>query len=192
MHDALEKSVEWADLVKPFTPIASYYETMDILIYLNADVSYRAERVDEWLTLLWHPYRKELVGIQLKGFRCACRESAALSRIAKNDDVFLPLAALVASRFLKEEAEALIEAPMKERREALMRKYDQALVFVARENARVSLDSGAGTQTSQGSMMRLTTSPTLDLDDVVIHAPITRDCHSTSDLRGRPLGTRRL
>ena len=140
MHEILEQSAEWVELLKPFKPLAAYYETMDILLYLNTDVSYRAERVDEWLTLLWHPYRKDLVGIQLKGFRCACRENAILAGIARNDQLFLPLAALVASHFLKDEAAALIEAPAKERQEALMRKYDQAFAFVAKENARVSVE----------------------------------------------------
>jgi hypothetical protein len=140
MHDAVENLPEWRELIKPFEPIARYYETMDILLYLNADMSYRADRVDEWLTLLWHPYKKALIGIQLKGFRCVCRKSAFLAGIAKNDKVFLPLAALVANRFLKDEVEALIEAPGDERREALMRKYDQALAFVAGEHARVSIE----------------------------------------------------
>jgi hypothetical protein len=142
MHDALEQLPMWKELVQPFKPIARYYETMDILLYLNADLSYRADRVDEWLTLLWHPYKMELIGIQLKGFRCVCRRNALLAGLAKDDEIFLPLAALVAGRFLKEEAEALIGAASNERRdrrEALMRKYDLATEFVARENARVSI-----------------------------------------------------
>lgn len=41
---------------------------MDQLVYLNQDVSYTADRVDELLTLLWHPRAPEmLVGFKLKG-----------------------------------------------------------------------------------------------------------------------------
>ena len=52
-----------------FRPVARYYPPMDFLLYLKEDCSYRADRVDQFLTLLWHPYKDELVGIKLKGIR---------------------------------------------------------------------------------------------------------------------------
>jgi hypothetical protein len=51
-----------------FSPKACYHRSMDFLIYLNEDCSYRADRVDQFLTLLWHPHEERLVGIKLKGF----------------------------------------------------------------------------------------------------------------------------
>jgi hypothetical protein len=53
----------------PFSPVARYYPGMDFLLYLNQDCSYRADRVDPFLTVLWHPYEDRLVGVKLKGFR---------------------------------------------------------------------------------------------------------------------------
>jgi hypothetical protein len=37
----------------------------DGIIYLGADVSYRADRIDDYLTLLWHPHKPELVGVKI-------------------------------------------------------------------------------------------------------------------------------
>jgi hypothetical protein len=126
------KLLGWEEATaEPFTPIATYYQTMDYLLYLKEDVSYRADRVDKLLTLLWHPHEENLVGIQLKGFRYVCREHPLLSNLARDDDVFLPLAALVASLFLKDEAETLIRSPRKENVEALMKKYDDVEIILS-------------------------------------------------------------
>ncbi|MEI7511894.1 MAG: hypothetical protein WCK01_00330 [Candidatus Uhrbacteria bacterium] len=53
----------------PFRPVAQYHPEMDCMLYLREDCSYRADRVDLFLTLLWHPYEQRAVGIKLKGFR---------------------------------------------------------------------------------------------------------------------------
>jgi hypothetical protein len=55
--------------IAPFTPSARYYEPMDYILYLEADTAYRADRVDRFLTLLWHPYEERAIGVKLKGFR---------------------------------------------------------------------------------------------------------------------------
>ena len=47
-----------------FSPVSRYYPEMDYLLYLKEDCSYRADRVDGVLTLLWHPYREQLVGLR--------------------------------------------------------------------------------------------------------------------------------
>lgn len=52
-----------------FSPCARYYEDMDVLLYLEEDIPYRADRVDSFLTLCWHPEREEAIGVKLKGFR---------------------------------------------------------------------------------------------------------------------------
>lgn len=53
-----------------FEPIAWFDREMDQLIYMEVDVSYTAERVDPFLTLLWDPdTREKLAGIKLKGIR---------------------------------------------------------------------------------------------------------------------------
>ena len=54
---------------EPFKVTAYFDREMDQLIYLRTNESYRADRVDGYLTLLWHAYEPQLVGIKLKGFR---------------------------------------------------------------------------------------------------------------------------
>jgi hypothetical protein len=55
--------------IPAFAPCARYYDTMDLLLYLEEDLSYRADRVDQFLTLLWHPQDDRAIGVKLKGFR---------------------------------------------------------------------------------------------------------------------------
>lgn len=52
-----------------FQPVATYFPAMDFAMYLNEDCSYREDRIDRGLTLLWHPYEDKAVGVRLKGFR---------------------------------------------------------------------------------------------------------------------------
>ena len=60
---------EHEELFRPFEAGAHYYAPMDFVLYLTEDVPYRADRVDKFLTLLWHPYEERAVGVKLKGFR---------------------------------------------------------------------------------------------------------------------------
>jgi hypothetical protein len=53
----------------PFIPSARYYEPMDCIVYVEEDTSHRSDRVDRFLTLLWHPYEERAIGVKLKGFR---------------------------------------------------------------------------------------------------------------------------
>jgi hypothetical protein len=55
--------------LRPFTKCARFYDAMDHILYLEEDVAYRADRVDPFLTLLWHPHYERAVGVKLKGFR---------------------------------------------------------------------------------------------------------------------------
>jgi hypothetical protein len=55
--------------IVPFKPSARYYEPMDYILYLETDTAYRADRVDRFLTLLWHPHEERAIGVKLKGFR---------------------------------------------------------------------------------------------------------------------------
>jgi hypothetical protein len=62
--------VQWGNTpLEPFQPCAHYYDAMDSVLYLQEDVSYRADRVDTFLTLLWHPQDDRVVGVKLKGWR---------------------------------------------------------------------------------------------------------------------------
>ena len=78
-----------------FLPGARYYEPMDCVIYLKEDVSYRADRVDAFLTLLWHPQEQKAVGVKLKGFHWLFQRWQAYCRdeqdLAVPDEQFVPL-----------------------------------------------------------------------------------------------------
>lgn len=50
---------------------------MDMMLYLERDVSYRADMVDSTLTLLYEPYEDTLVGVKLKGCRNAFNKIAS-------------------------------------------------------------------------------------------------------------------
>jgi hypothetical protein len=111
-------SPSWDPDSAEFKPVARYYSAMDHILYLKEDCSYRADRVDEWLTLLWHPYKWELVGIKLKSV------SVFRNFLNDSDDVF-PI------------AEILVVIS---RRAKLNQKYSLAIQFAANENAAISSD----------------------------------------------------
>jgi len=77
-----------------FTPGAMYYPPMDCIIYLREDTSYRADRVDQFMTILWHPHDDRAVGVKIKGGRYLFeRVRAILAPLGHKlgDDQFLPL-----------------------------------------------------------------------------------------------------
>ena len=78
---------------RPFEPTAYFDPEMDQLIYLRTNESYRASRVDEYLTLLWNAQEMTLVGIKLKGFRSLFDDLKARGIV---DEVhFIPLCRVV-------------------------------------------------------------------------------------------------
>ena len=121
---------------EPFHPVARYYPPMDFLLYLKEDCSYRADRVDQFLTLLWHPHKEELVGIKLKGLRVVYNRSR--DRLAANGVTSWPIFALLSEILLTVLAEPLIAALEPQRRDRLLEKYRMAVQFAANENAAVS------------------------------------------------------
>jgi hypothetical protein len=82
----------------PFQACARYYEPMDFVLYLREDLPYRADRVDSFLTLLWHPSEDRAIGIKLKGFRYLFQRLQAIFRaqgVTITDNEFLPLVSAV-------------------------------------------------------------------------------------------------
>jgi hypothetical protein len=86
---------EWlAEPFGAFEPCARYHASMDCVIYLNEDLSYRADRVDQFLTILWHPEMELAVGIKLKGFRFLFERIQTVQRTLGHElpeSAFLPL-----------------------------------------------------------------------------------------------------
>lgn len=57
------------DKIPLFVAGARYYANMDYLVYKKEAGAYRADRVDAFLTVLWHPHEDRLIGVKLKGWR---------------------------------------------------------------------------------------------------------------------------
>ena len=77
-----------------FKPCAVYDPELDCLTYQAEDCSCRAERVDQFLTLLWHPDKTQsrAVGVKLKGFHWAYGQMKAdLEKDGLFDEHFMPL-----------------------------------------------------------------------------------------------------
>jgi hypothetical protein len=81
-----------------FKPCAHYYSAMDHVLYLREDVSYRAERVDRFLSLLRHPHEERLVGLKVEGWRSLSARLQCILRSAGAEVVdsgTVPLSAAV-------------------------------------------------------------------------------------------------
>lgn len=88
--------------ILPFEPRALYYETMDFLLYLEEDLPYRADRVDQFLTLLWHPHEDRAIGVKIKGIRVVFDRIRAFLK-TKNMDIsgsrFMPFVSAIEMAF---------------------------------------------------------------------------------------------
>lgn len=69
----------------PFEPSAKYIASMDCLIYLREDCSYRAVRLNSYQTVFLHPQEDRPVGVKLKGLRYLHHRLQAILRAAKGD-----------------------------------------------------------------------------------------------------------
>src|SRR3954469_24361559 len=63
---------EYAGGIAPkFVAGAKYDPDMDMLVYQQEPYSFRADRVDGFLTILWHSREDRIIGVKLKGWRKA-------------------------------------------------------------------------------------------------------------------------
>ncbi|MBF0306600.1 MAG: hypothetical protein HQL41_13230 [Alphaproteobacteria bacterium] len=108
---------------------------MDQLLFLTEDRSFRAERVDALLTLLWHPAEDRLIGLKFKGFRWLYEFLAELGKVPS--DGFLPLVAVLETAMTVGLCEAMREQLAKERREERRGKYDLARSIAGFEKVQV-------------------------------------------------------
>ena len=113
-----------------FVPGAQYYPAMDCLLYLEEDVSYRADRVDEFLTLLWQPYSLRLVGLKLKGFHA--RFESLTESVDLDEGHFLKLIDVVTFFLIQGGAREIMEGHESERKKKLLGKYKKAIDFAIR------------------------------------------------------------
>lgn len=75
--------------VPKFVAGAKYDADMDFLLYLQEPLSYRADRVDAFLTLLWHPRDDRMIGVKLKGWRLMFGEMK--EKLGLQESAFFPL-----------------------------------------------------------------------------------------------------
>lgn len=75
--------------VPEFVPGARYYADLDYLLYMQECRSYRADRVDDFLTVLWHPDEDRLIGVKFKGWRLMFDELK--EKMGWEDEDFFPL-----------------------------------------------------------------------------------------------------
>lgn len=125
----------WGGQIETFQRCSHYYAPMDFLLYLEEDLSYRADRVDHYLTLLWHPTEDRAIGVKLKGFRFIFQRMQAIlspKGITVEDSDFFPfISALEVAMTAGAGAATMAEAEQKRREE----KYQTARAVV--ESVRV-------------------------------------------------------
>lgn len=113
-----------------FKPFAEFFPRMDAVLYLREDCSYVADRVDAFLTVLWHPTEERLVGIKLKGFRFLFNQVQAIAGL--DPSAFIPLVRVLETALVGGVAESLISKLEKDRIHTL---YEQARAVVGDAHA---------------------------------------------------------
>jgi hypothetical protein len=109
-----------------FSPVARYYPGMDFLLYLNEDCSYRADRIDPFLTVLWHPYEDRLVGVKLKGFRFLFERIKSVLDL--KEDHFVLVVKAIEIALVGGVAEAMMQ---KQETKRIMQMYEEARKITA-------------------------------------------------------------
>lgn len=108
-----------------FEPTAKYYHAMDFLLYVREDCAYVADRVDPYLTVLYHPNEGRIVGIKLKGFRFLFDQFRKIvGRLG--DEHFLPVVKFIEIALVAGVAEAYIA----ENKERIQKSYAEARQLV--------------------------------------------------------------
>jgi hypothetical protein len=117
-----------------FKPVARYYADMDFMLYVNENCSYRADRVDAFLTVLWHPQDDRLVGIKLKGFKLLFDQLRAVVGEVLRPDHFLPLIKALELAYVGGIAETIISSYENEKRKQRTRElYAKARELLTKE-----------------------------------------------------------
>lgn len=109
-----------------FKACARYYAPMDHILYLELDCAYRADRVDQFLTILWHPDCDRAVGVKLKGFRFLFNRVQQILQprgiLLSNED-FFPLMSVLEVAFTAGFGPGIMAEAERQR---LVKQYDKA------------------------------------------------------------------
>jgi hypothetical protein len=71
-----------------FKPTVKYIEAIDSMLFLREDCFYRAEYVDEYLSLLWHPSEERVVGVQLHAWAFLYQQVQQITGIVESECPF--------------------------------------------------------------------------------------------------------
>lgn len=124
-------SLVGAGEVGRFEACAKYFDGIDVLVYLEEDVAYRADRVDAFLTLLWHPSKTEAIGVKLKGFRFLFDRMRAMLKPAGVEDSEFPSLVLALEVAMTAGLGAAITADVEHQR--IEEKYAEARRLLAQK-----------------------------------------------------------
>jgi len=124
-----ESTDQMLSSIRTFRKTVWFDHQMDHLIYLDQDCNYRADRVDEQLTLLFHPYESDLVGVKLKGI--GAMYESIFDASARPDEEFVAFVDLIGGLMIWRLAGTdYLEKLSDERRELWQAKYQTARRFV--------------------------------------------------------------
>lgn len=129
---------EWRPKPGEFAKVARYYPSMDFVLYVNEDCTYRADRVDTFLTVLWHPTEDRLVGLKLKGFRFLFRQMLAMLRplnVQVEDRDFFPIVSALEAALVAGVGEAILGEVERGR---IHERYEAARKFATAEHAGIT------------------------------------------------------
>ena len=134
MTNVMERLTGHADAeAGSFTVVSRYNPDMDFFLYLTEDCAFRADRVDGFLTLLWHPQEERLVGLKLKGFRFLFQQLTKMQRL--DEEEFVPLVnyieLAVMTTMTEEVLAQLGEERLRDRRDKYNRAREWALEATA-------------------------------------------------------------
>ena len=131
MTSVMERLTGHADVdTGEFGVVSRYNLNMDFFLYLVEDCAYRADRVDGFLTVLWHPHEDRLVGLKLKGFRFLFNQLTKLTKFGEGD--FVPLVNAIELAVVSTVTDEMLARVGEERLRARREKYDKALKFASR------------------------------------------------------------
>jgi hypothetical protein len=112
-----------------FHPVSRYFGPIDAMVYVREDGSYRADRVDPFLTILWHPTEERLVGVKLKGFRFLFEQILAIDPELKKEH-FVSFVRALEFAFAAGLGEKLTDEHEETRKRKRVRNYAEARKFV--------------------------------------------------------------
>lgn len=122
--------------LEKFKPHAAYYEDMDYIEYVTADVITVAERVDPFLTILWDKNQDKVIGFKLKGFRNYF-ENIFKPLYDLNNDEFVQLASAIEHLYTIEGITIVRQLQDEKSRDRNRQAYRRAMELAANQNVRL-------------------------------------------------------